>query len=392
MRTGSRRPVVFHGWYIVACGFLSQGMRVGLGAQTFGFFFKPMTAELGWSRTVMTGALLVRDLVRAVISPAFGFAVDRYGPRFLVAGSAIALGISLMLLSQTREIWHFALFYGVIGTFGIPGLAYGVISPTIAKWFIRHRGKATGIATAGLNVGSVAMTPLILFLINAYGWRTAWFCLAFVPWVVVAPAALWWLRRQPEDMGLLPDGAAAATQEGLEQGPEGASKPAPAPVDEASRTLRQAMVGRVLVSGRVRAAGRNGNRVADHPPYPVYDGPGVFRCAGGGFIHHLQRLRFSGQTGLGVSGRPVSGARDGGSGIDWQRRQHFRRRGGGQCLADAYHIRGNVWFHRRRSGGHQPPALGRSFRAAAPGRHTGGVERRFPDGQHWRANVRRPGL
>ena len=241
MRTGSRRPVVFHGWYIVACGFLSQGMRVGLGAQTFGFFFKPMTDELGWSRTVMTGALLVRDLVRAVISPAFGFAVDRYGPRFLVAGSAVALGISLMLLSQTREIWHFALFYGVIGTFGIPGLAYGVISPTIAKWFIRHRGKATGIATAGLNVGSVAMTPLILFLINAYGWRTAWFCLAFVPWVVVAPAALLWLRRQPEDMGLLPDGAAAATQEGLEQGPEGAAKPAPAPVDEASRTLRQAI-------------------------------------------------------------------------------------------------------------------------------------------------------
>ena len=151
-------------------------------------------------------------------------------------------------------------------------------------------------------------------------------------------------------------------------------------------------VGRVLVSGGVRAAGRNGNRVADHPPYPVYDGPGVFRCTGGGFIHHLQRLRFSGQTGLGVSGRPVSGARDGGSGIGWQRRQYFRRRGGGECVADAYHIRCNVWFHRRRSGGHQPPALGRPFRAAAPGRHTGSVERRFPDGQHWRANVRCPGL
>ena len=46
------KPRIFHGWYIVACGFLSQGMRVGLGAQTFGFFFKPMIEELSWSRSV----------------------------------------------------------------------------------------------------------------------------------------------------------------------------------------------------------------------------------------------------------------------------------------------------------------------------------------------------
>ncbi len=52
-------------------------MRVGLGPQRFGFFFKPMIEELGWSRSVMTGALLARDLVGAAIAPPFGFAVDR---------------------------------------------------------------------------------------------------------------------------------------------------------------------------------------------------------------------------------------------------------------------------------------------------------------------------
>ena len=208
-------------------------MRVGLGAQTFGFFFKPMIEELGWNRTVMTGALLVRDLISAGAYPAIGSAVDRYGPRFLMAGSAVVLGISLMLLSQTREIWQFVLFYGVIGTFGVPGLGYGVVSPTIAKWFIRHRGRATGIATAGLNVGTVALTPLILFLIQAFGWRTAWFVLGFVPWIVVAPPSLLWLRRQPEDMGLLPDGdtPTAASQADERQ----------QPAEEVSWTVRQAL-------------------------------------------------------------------------------------------------------------------------------------------------------
>ena len=74
------KPRIFHGWYIVACGFLSQGMRVGLGAQTFGFFFKPLIEEPGWSRSVMTAALLTRDLVSAGAYPAVGYAVDRYGP------------------------------------------------------------------------------------------------------------------------------------------------------------------------------------------------------------------------------------------------------------------------------------------------------------------------
>ncbi|MXZ90819.1 MAG: MFS transporter [Chloroflexi bacterium] len=240
MLDASARPRVFHGWYIVACGFLSQGMRVGLGAQTFGFFFKPMVEELGWNRTVMTAALLARDLVRATTSPAFGYAVDRYGPRFLMTGSAVVLGISLMLLSQTREIWHFVLFYGVIGTFGIPGLSYSVISPTIAKWFIRHRGKATGIATAGLNVGAVLLTPLILFLIQTLGWRTAWFVLGFVPWIVVVPPCLLWLRRQPEDMGLLPDGDVRAVESESSEAAEPTNDRV-GPVDEVSWTVAQAL-------------------------------------------------------------------------------------------------------------------------------------------------------
>ena len=234
------KPKIFHGWYIVACGFLSQGMRVGLGAQTFGFFFKPMIEELGWNRTVMTAALLVRDLVSSGVYPAFGYALDRYGPRFLMAGSAVVLGISLMLLSQTREIWQFVLFYGVIGTFGVPGLGYGVVSPTIAKWFIRNRGRATGIATAGLNVGAVALTPLILFLIQVSGWRAAWFFLGFVPWIVVVPPSLLWLRRQPEDMGLLPDGDTRS------DAPEADEKQEPGrereePADEVSWTVGQAL-------------------------------------------------------------------------------------------------------------------------------------------------------
>ena len=130
---------------------------------------------------MVTGGMLTRDVIGVTIGPAVGFAVDRYGPRFLMAGSAVMMGISVMLLSQTHSLWQFVLFFGVIGAFGVPGLGCGVISPTLTKWFIRKRGRATGIATAGLNLGAVALTPIILFLINTYGWRGAWFFLGFLP-------------------------------------------------------------------------------------------------------------------------------------------------------------------------------------------------------------------
>ena len=215
-------------------------MRVGLGPQTFGFFFKPMIEELGWSRTMLTWGLMTRELLGAALGPAVGFAVDRYGPRILTAGSAIVMGVSIMLLSQTGSLWQFVLFFGVIGAFGVPGLGYGVISPTLSKWFIRKRGRATGIATAGLNVGAVVMTPLILFLIAEYGWRTAWFYLGFVPWVVVVPTALIWLRRQPEDLGLLPDGdRPTSTEPGVAKAAQESAGPTPL-VDEVSWTPREA--------------------------------------------------------------------------------------------------------------------------------------------------------
>ena len=119
---------------------------------------------------------------------------------------AIVAGLGTMLMSQTHSVWQFFLFYAVIGAVGNAGLSHIVTTTAIAKWFVRMRGRATGIANTGYNVGEAVMVPIIHLLIAGVGWRKAWMVMGVIPWVVVVQTSLLWMRRAPEDMGLRPDG------------------------------------------------------------------------------------------------------------------------------------------------------------------------------------------
>jgi predicted MFS family arabinose efflux permease len=72
---------------------------------------------------------------------------------------------------------------------------------------------ALALVTLGLGLGSVTFLPLTQFLVNGFGWRRTWFFMAVIFIVLTVPSALVFLRRQPEDMGLLPDGDPVTSDE-----------------------------------------------------------------------------------------------------------------------------------------------------------------------------------
>jgi MFS family permease len=85
----------------------------------------------------------------------------------------------------------------------------------------------------GLGFGAVTFLPVTQFLIDGMGWRGAWQVLAVVSMVLIIPACLTFLRRQPEDMGLAPDGDPVPT---LEDRPGLAKQEAMWTVAQAMRT------------------------------------------------------------------------------------------------------------------------------------------------------------
>jgi MFS family permease len=81
-----------------------------------------------------------------------------------------------------------------------------VATTMVATWFVRTRGRAS-VLTAIASPASQATFPVLgHLLITHVGWRDAWMYFAWMVWGLLLLPAMWLVRRNPEAVGLQPDG------------------------------------------------------------------------------------------------------------------------------------------------------------------------------------------
>lgn len=202
------RLPIFYGWIIVAIAFVT--MAIGVNARTaFSLLFPPILEEFGWDRAVVAGVFSFGFFVSALVAPFVGRMVDRKGPRLVIESGVVVLIAGLCLATLAREAWQFYLTLGVLIGIGGNLVGYGVQSVFLPNWFVRKRGLAIGIAFSGVGAGSIVLLPWMQVLIARDGWRWACLALALITAVLLIPLNLL-LRKRPQDIGLHPDGDAAA--------------------------------------------------------------------------------------------------------------------------------------------------------------------------------------
>ncbi len=203
------RSRYFYGWNIVAGSFFSNMLTAGVYWQGFQVFFLPLIAEFGWKRAELSVAFSLREMETGIGAPLVGVLVDRLGPRRIIMLSGFFMGLGMMLLSLTANIWAFYLFF-VIASLGASGTSHAISwSVVVSRWFARKRGTAIGIAMSG----PVLSGPILVLLGNAvetYGWRSAVIAAGLMIWIVVIPMATL-VKDSPAVMGLYPDGDPAPT-------------------------------------------------------------------------------------------------------------------------------------------------------------------------------------
>lgn len=206
-KSASRVPAglnsIFYGWWIVLAGFIINFYTGGVVFFGYTAFFEPLVKEFNWSYAEISFAMSLRGVEMSVLAPVAGFLVDRYGARMLTFSGVVMIGIGFLLLSLTHSLW---MFYAsiILIAFGGGGCTVVVMTRVIANWFRKRLGLALGIITSGFGASGL-LIPVIVWLIDDFGWRAAVVIMGIGMWVIGLPLALV-IRDFPEEYGLSPDG------------------------------------------------------------------------------------------------------------------------------------------------------------------------------------------
>jgi MFS family permease len=196
---------VFYGWWIVLVAFVCHAVNTGVIFYAWGVFLTPLAHAFGGRGPVANG-FSVLQLSAASYSLFVGRAVDRHGARPVEIVGAVVLALGFLLLATVDSLLGLYLCLAGPVAFGSTCIGHLPNNAAVARWFVRKRGRALGIATAGISAGGIVFAPLAQQLIARFGWRTAFAVLGVLIAVLVLPPVVTLMRRDPADLGLLPDG------------------------------------------------------------------------------------------------------------------------------------------------------------------------------------------
>src|SRR5215217_2472739 len=191
---------IFYGWVVVAVTFVTVLSGAGL-RQVPSVVIKPLETEFGWDRASISLAVAVSLIAYGLGSPFSGKLIDRFGPRTVTLW---AIGLTLVGaagLITIGSIWELVWWLGVVVGLGTGALAL-VLGATVAnRWFVTHRGLATGLLAAGSSAGQLIFIPIMMALTLNYGWRAPIALSLAVLALVVLPLTIFLIRDRPSDVG-----------------------------------------------------------------------------------------------------------------------------------------------------------------------------------------------
>ena len=161
-------------------------------------FVNPINKAHGWSIASIQFAFAVFIALETWLTPIEGWIVDvlgpQRGPKIMVGFGGIMVGIGWVINAYADSLSM--LYFGAV----ISGIGGGAVYATCVgmavKWFPDRRGLAVGLTAAGYGAGAALTVIPIRYVIDNYGYNTAFLWFGIVQGAVVFVLAL--LLRGPE--------------------------------------------------------------------------------------------------------------------------------------------------------------------------------------------------
>jgi predicted MFS family arabinose efflux permease len=174
---------------VLTCAGLILMLAMGV-RQTMGLFMPQMTVANGWSRDEFALAIALQNVLWGAFVPFAGAIADRFGAGRVLAASAAAYVVGLVLTAMSPTPLALDFSAGLLIGLALSGTTFGVVMGVVAKVVSpERRSVALGIVGAGGSFGQFAMVPYGATLISGVGWHASLFVLAATVALIIPLAA-----------------------------------------------------------------------------------------------------------------------------------------------------------------------------------------------------------
>lgn len=198
-------PGLFYGWKVVAALFVMLTFSSGLGFYNHSIILQALSRESGFPIELASTAVSVFFLVSGISGLYIARLIEKYDIRLVIGAGTLLASLSIYLVGKVSTIAELLIVYSLFGI-GFTGSGLLPATTLIARWFEANRAKALSIASTGLSVGGILLTPLSASLVENYSLYVASDYISLLYLVGILPISWLILRSFPVDMDLTPDG------------------------------------------------------------------------------------------------------------------------------------------------------------------------------------------
>ena len=196
-------PRIHRAWFVLSASFatvfIHYSIRLG-----YGILMPEMILSLQITKAQAGTIASSFYLAYCIFAPIMGFMVDRVNARILLVFFPAVFAVGTFFMGRPQTLLQACLSFFVVGV-GASALWTPVVT-LVQRWFeSRRRGMALGILSLGYAIGYGIMGIVLPLLVDYSGWRTCWFILAVVAFLLV-PLNWIFIRSRPRDLHLKPWG------------------------------------------------------------------------------------------------------------------------------------------------------------------------------------------
>ncbi len=143
------------------------------GRTSFGVLYPAIVADVGWSAPEVTGAFSAGLLVYGPAALGVGMLVDRLGCRWTMLGGCACLVVGMVGVAASTELSHLYLAYILVTGFGSAATGFITIIKMLSMRANTRFPAAFGIASTGMGIGALVVSPAVQSVVDLAGWRVA---------------------------------------------------------------------------------------------------------------------------------------------------------------------------------------------------------------------------